>query len=533
MKKILRSKQIGLASVAAVSVFLLGLVLPGHAQSDSVGTIPPSSTPAPVAAATSLDGSETISLDFKDADIRTVLRVLSLKSRVNIVAGPEVEGIVTIRLEDVPWQKALEVVLRTYDYVFERDGNIIRVTSRERMAQEPVLTQTVVLNYSKANETMDSIKDMLSERGRIRPADRTNALVITDIPTNLYRITEVIKKLDQITPQAYIDSKIVKTDVGQTENLGIQWNIVGGLTRGASRPTTFPFPTRVNQAGDDRVFSGLFGQFLPSGSAATDPRDFPAMDITDINPGFTYGTLNFTDFSSVLQMLQSKTNTKVVSNPRIIVLNNQTAKVQVGSQIPVPSFERNSQTGDMEVTGFTYRDVGVVLNVTPHINSAEEILVELKPEVSSRGADVSFGTTFSAPSFVITTANTQVLIQSGQTIAIGGLLTDNVQVGESRVPYISDIPLIGKLFRSKRQTAGEGNAKVETLFFVTVTTVDTEGQPIGKAVAQRAGLAATPSPSTTRNEGDGPTAEEKFFAATHQPEGTEQPSEIVSSGVAP
>lgn len=427
------------------------------------------------------DGS--ITLDFKDADINTVLRVLSIKSAVNIVAGPEVSGTVTIRLENVPWEKALDVVLRTYDYVYERDGNIIRVTTREKMAQEPVITQTYVLNYTRASEVRSAIQDMLTERGRMRTADRTNALVITDIPTNLYRIGQIVGKLDKITPQAYIDSKVINTQVQESENLGIQWNTGGNSDAislsGSSRPVTFPFAQQTD--GQERVAPWL-SQFYPNIVLTASPNTadataFPFPTVNNAtNSGFSFGTLSFTGFSSVLQMLRLRSNTKVVSNPRIVVLNNQTASIQVGNDIPLPSFERNETTGSVEISGFTFREVGVVLNVTPHINSAEEILVELAPEISSRSGQEAFGT-FNIPSFAVTRASTQVLIKSGETIAIGGLLTDAVAIADQRVPFLSDIPFVGKLFRSKRQTPGTTNQKSETLFFVTVTMVDSVGQP--------------------------------------------------------
>ncbi len=439
-----------------------------------------------------------ISLDFKEADINTVLRVLSLKSKVNIVSGPEVQGTVSIRLDDVPWEKALEVVLRTYNYVFERDGNIIRVTTRDKMAQEPVLTETYILNYTRATEIQDSVKDMLSERGRVRIAERTNTIVITDIPTNLYKIQEVIKKLDKRTPQAYIDSKIIKTAVGVAESMGIQWNPVGTLS-GSSRPTQFPFYNRkggkdesmidavtgffpLNNGADTTVAAGDTTTTVSDNPSAS--RGFPLIPPSVAGETYQLGTLDFTSFQATLNFLKSRANTKIVSNPRIVVLNNQAAKVQVGQQIPLPKYERNETTGSVEVTGFKFRDVGIILNVTPHINSQEEILVELAPEVSAVNGNTNF-TDFQVPNFDVTIANTQVLIRSGETIAIGGMLTDNFAMGENKVPYLSDIPVVGKLFRSKTQTAGTGNEKDETLFFVTVTMVDTEGQPVGERLEAR------------------------------------------------
>lgn len=465
------------------------------AQKASVSEATPVSAPvaqtlsAPVAGEPGgrVAADDTISLDFKDAEIGSVLRVLSMKSNVNIVTGPEVKGLVTVRLDNVPWEKALDVILRTYNYAFERDGNIIRVTTRDQMKIEPVDTKTFVLNYSKAKEIQASITDMLSERGKVKSSERTNMLVVTDIPTNLYRIGEVIKKLDKITAQAFIDSKIVKTDLSNTENLGIDWNVAGGLQSGSVRPTTFPFTQTANNK-----TNAALNQFFPVTTAGTDSspdlvdaRGFPYIPASGTTaPEFTYGTLDFSSFSAMLQLLETRTNTKVVSNPRIVVLNNQTANIQVGSDYPIPNFERNETTGSMEVSGYNYRQLGIVLKVTPHINSAEEILVDLNPEISSFGSMVTFiagAGGLAAPEFDVTKATTQVLIQSGQTIAIGGLLSDNSGSAENKVPYLGDIPLVGKLFRSKRQTAAE-NSKVETLFFVTVTTVDSQGQPVSAKV---------------------------------------------------
>lgn len=518
-------KNRGMKRHTASAFFIFFALLLSSGTAFSQDPVPAAPAPAAPAGEASIsnDGSK-ITLDFKEADINTVLRVMSLKSNINIVAGPEVQGTVTIRLENVPWEKALEVVLRTYGYVYERDGNIIRVTTRDNLAQEPLVTQTYILNYSKAAEIQTSVQDMLTERGRVKISERTNTLVLTDIPTNLYSIGEVVKKLDRITPQAYIDSKIVKTDVAVTENLGIDWktggaNNLGSLT-GSSRPTTFPFSTHIDPSkGEDTA--DIFRQFFPAANTAAitatpntiDPRSFPLNSTTVANGAFNYGTLSFSSFNAVLQMLKSRTNTKVISNPRIVVLNNQTAEIHVGDNIPLPKFETNATTGRLNVSGFDYDKLktGVELKVTPHINSADEILVDLQPSVNARGATITFNADLSAPIINETTAKTQLLIQSGQTIAIGGLMTDSLQVDENKVPYLGDVPLVGKLFRSKRQTAGSGNEKVETLFFVTVTMVDTEGQRIERDKELR--NAAAQSAAQTPGQSGSQTTEKKVEAS--------------------
>ncbi len=442
--------------------------------------------------------SGNVSIDFKDADIGNVLRILSLKSGINIVAGPEVAGTVTIRLENVPWEDALNVVLRTYGYVYERSGNVIRVTTKDNLATEELVTETFILNYTTAKEAEAAIKDILSDRGRVQSVARTNMLVVSDIPTNLYKIREVILKLDKSTPQAHIDSKIVKTQLQEGENLGIAWTPSATLS-GSARPSSFPFDAFNRSENTDpfeRVLGNYFPNINPNSSTAAptaaapnpfNPNGFPLSTPSTTGNAYTLGTLSFSSFSAVLNFLRTRENTKVVSNPRITVLNNQKARIKVGTDVALPQFERNETTGSFEISGFTYRETGVVMEVTPHINEANEILVNLKPEVSAQSGSTTFSSSTTAsftsiPNFSVTNAETQVLIKNCETIAIGGLMTDSTVTTENKVPFLGDIPGLGKIFRSKRRTQGDNNSKVETLFFITVTIVDTEGEPITLAV---------------------------------------------------
>lgn len=428
-----------------------------------------------------------VSLDFKDADILNVLRVLSLKSGTNIVAGPEVQGTVTIRLQDVPWEKAMDVVLRTYGYVYERDGNIIRVTTKENLATEELVTETFVLNYTTAADVEEAIKDILTERGRVKSVPKANTIIVSDAPTNMYKIGQVIQSLDKVTPQVYIDAKVIKTQLDEGEDLGIKWNLSSANTMltGASRPTTFPFSAAGTQVGynplTNRYTKWLYPSQQPAANQVEDRLSYPNPTSAAAPTGntYAYGTLDFSKFTMAMGLLRQKNSTKIVSNPRIVVLNNQTAKVQVGSQVPIPTFERNETTGSFVISGFEYRDVGVVLNVTPHINQSREILVDVKPEVSSRSGSESFGSgSISAPIFNTTTAQTQLLIRDGETIAIGGLMRDSEAIETTAVPGISKIPIFGRLFKnSSRSTTGDANQQQETLFFVTIQIVDTEGQP--------------------------------------------------------
>ncbi len=408
--------------------------------------------------------TQNVTLDFKDADILLVLRLLSLKSGVNIVAGPEVTGTVTIRLNDVAWDKALDIVLRTYGYVYERDGNIIRVSTRENLAAEELVTETFVLNYSTAQEISDAIAEIISERGRIKSVNRTNMVIVTDIATNIYKIGEIIKRLDRRTPQVYIDSTIIQTSQSNIQNLGITWSTTASVS-GAERGFTAPW--KVRHGGD---YWG-FKDFFPTDAVVEEGEE----EDTD-SQNITTGTMDFSTFTATLNFLKSFATTKIISNPRIVVLSNQTAKVQVGEEIGIPNFERNESTGSVEVTGYDTRDTGVVLNVIPHVNDAHEILVELKPEVSSFAGWQDVTDTLAAPNFNTIQAETQVLIKDGETIAIGGLVRDRESGTKKKIPFLGDIPGVGRLFRSDVDDE-ENTENEETLFFVTVTIVDTEGQP--------------------------------------------------------
>ena len=414
-----------------------------------------------------------ITMDFKDADINNVLRILSYKSGVNIVTGKDVQGLVTIRLTDVPWEKALDVILRTYGFAYEREGNIIRVTTVENLAKEELVTEVFVLNYAKAKEVMQAIGDILSERGRVRVDERTNVLIVTDIATNLYKISQVIERLDRRTPQVMIDAKIIETTLNDDETLGIDWQIQVAA-RGAARATTFPW---------DRT-GGLGRTFAPQGqtsaettssvttgggSTQSSTTEFPKpFGFPFVQPdAFTFGTLAFDQFAQVLQVLEHRRNTKILSSPRITTLNNQTASILVGEVLGIPIFERNENTGNVEITGYTDKDLGVKLAVTPHVNEAGFILVDLKPEISSLLGYDELTPEVKAPHFATREAKTQVLVKDGDTIAIGGLVSQNKVDTVRKVPLLGDIPGLGYLFKQKIKA----DTRTDLLFFVTVRVV--------------------------------------------------------------
>lgn len=396
-----------------------------------------------------------VSFDFRDADIHNVFRILSFKSGVNIVAGPEVTGAVTIKLDDVPWQQALDVVLETYGYAYEKKGSIVSVTTVENLKQrrenamllaeqEALETRIFTLNFGKASEIIESIGKMKSDRGSINFDERTNAIIVTDIHDRIELIAVVIETLDATTPQVLIEAKIIETTLNDTENLGIDWTTMASVG-GASRPVSWPFKHGVTQS----RFAG--------------PVSVP--DADDVS----YGTLNFKQFQAVLELLKTRADTNILSNPKIVTLDNKAARIEVGTKHPIPDFGANSETGALQTTGITYQNIGINFQVTPHVNKAGFITLDLQPEVSEVIGTTSFQG-IDVPLISTEEVFTSVMVKDGDTLVIAGLIKDKVTDIKKKVPFLGDIPIVGLLFTKTEKAI----VKSDLIIFITphIITLD-------------------------------------------------------------
>ena len=409
-----------------------------------------------------------VSLDFQDADIRNVLKVLAFKSGVNIVAAPDVTGVVNIELKDVPWQKALDVILSTYGYGYDRKGNIITVMTVEKLKkyredslalenQEPLISKTFYLSFAKAEDVMKIITKLIDKRGFINFDERTNALIIRDQENNLELLSAVIKSIDTITPQVSIETKIVETDLSNSDNLGIDWvNGLTGTVTGATRPTIFPFTQS----------SGSSSFFPPQTSFGAANAPTPTTG-TSTTPGFTYGTISAAQLAATLQFLSTRSTTKILSNPRIVTLDNQKAKINVGEEYPEATYSFNSSTGALQVTGFTQLPIGVNFEVTPHVNNAGLITLDLHPQISAILPGTSGFVTVNGNQLPVTSnqeAETNVMVEDGKTLVIGGLITEQMLVQTTKLPVLGDIPWLGNLLFKNTNTTKN---KKEVLIFLT------------------------------------------------------------------
>lgn len=469
----------------------------------------------------SLPKPGNITVNFKEVDILTVLNYLSEASGVDIIPTPGVEGPVTMRLRDKPWEVALDIVTRNYGYAYSREADIIRVMPRDMLQTEDTVTEVIMLEHffekielveetgagideaaevEKEEEGMEQLVaaiDSILDEGRgekVTYVSSVNALIVTAIPAKISSIKDLIAKIDRRRPQILLEAKVLRLVLDEDEQMGIDWN-AAITARGARRPTTAPF-TRT----------GIL-KFLPShqrdyypggasgaGTAAAHIDDeagiFPAIDIgTLIDPNaaavassiFTYGTLDFSSFSAVLAMISERDGTTVISTPRIITLDNQKATIKVVDKVMMQKTIQATDTANTISIEFEdedeAREIGTSLTIVPHVNAKGEITVNLMPRVSSGGVSTITSTAASATQNVITMtissreANTQIRVKDGETIFIGGLIDDQFDTDTGKLPILGD--LLGNIPYIKHLVTYEDTFidKTEIVFFVTVHLV--------------------------------------------------------------
>ena len=394
------------------------------------------------ASSVSMD-EETISVDFPEEDVRDIIRSVAELYELNVVIPDSLAGSISLKLRDVTWQQVFEVVLEPLNFTYITEGNIIKIKSRDELAVEPVDTRVFIVDFAQAAEIRGSISPLIDEAagGKVQVDTRSNALVITERPSRMNDIQEIIETLDRPTEQVMIESKFVEINNRDSSKLGIDWKTLDGWELGV-------------------------------GSGGTDPQDgeivpyeSPIGEMALKSAVFSAGT-----FSTVISALDTYTNLELVSNPTVVTLNNSPAAITIGDEYPIPNFRYNEEIGKMEVSGFEFKPIGINMTVTPQINSAGFINLDILPEISSTNGFIKFEEV-DIP--IITTRKTKsrVTIKSGYTLAIGGLIEQSTENGESRIPVLGEIPVVGKLF--SRDTASRDRSNL--IVFITAKILSASG----------------------------------------------------------
>lgn len=407
-----------------------------------------------------------ISLDFQDADIVPIFRLLADISGYNIVVSPEAKGKLTMKLINVPWDQALDIILKTFSLGKSIEGNIIRIAPHTVFAREseeavkakeaeikaiPLETKTFSISYADVTNVEKSIKDskILSTRGSISTDKRTSSLTVYDVAAVFPQLANLLTILDKPTPQVLIETRIVEVSTSDVQNLGIQWGIshVGPTENLGSKPfrgTMGPGPF----TGDNFII------------------DFPAAGAgAGSGAGIAFGILNTARTNGLdlqLSALQTIGRSRTISNPKVVTTDNEKAIITQGISRPFPKVDVAS--GQISVE---YKDIAISTEVTPHITPAGSInlIVLIKKE------DILSTITIAGGDVPITSkveSNTKVLIQDGETLVIGGVLKKTERETTSGLPGLMKIPILGWLFKGKSTT----EETTEIMIFITPKVVE-------------------------------------------------------------
>ena len=416
-----------------------------------------------------------ISLDVQEADIKAVFRLLSEVGKVSIVAGDDVKGAVTLTLKEVPWDEALDTILRIKGVDKTQVGNVITVMSLENLAKqkaleksrrdvEPQVTKVIRINYANAAGLKENLQEFLKDkdgkpRGSVRVDDHSNSLIIQAVPEDIRRITPIIEEIDKQTSQILIKANIVETTKDFARNLGIQWGGVFGrymgnqslyVTPGGTGGSTIPPGSAL-----DGSYTPLTGAKGVSGQGYA--ANFPAAAISGTNPaslGLLFGTIGGNILDVQLSALQKDGKLNILSSPSISTLDNQKASTENGMEVPITTRDKDGNPST------SYKLATLKLEITPHVIDGRTLKMTItvqKDEVSSERDG------YGNPWIIKKLTTTSLIVQDGETIVISGLTKQNVEGGDTGIPLFKDIPVLGWLFKTESKTS----KMEEVLIFIT------------------------------------------------------------------
>lgn len=408
-----------------------------------------------------------VSFEFKDIDIHNLLRIFSEISKKSIIVADDVSGKITIRLRNVPWDQALELILRSKGLGKEEFGNIVRVAPLATLENEAKMramrkesdrksreltVSLVPVNYATAGDMSTKVKDVLTDRGNVTVDARTNTLIVRDLPENMGRVRSLVASLDLQTPQVLIESRIVEASVRFAREIGVQWGGQAAMSPGTGNPTGLAFPNTVAVTGG--VATGnTSGVASPANYAVSLPVG--AGDGSGGALGLVFGSVGGAAILNLrLSALEANGTVKTISAPKVTTLDNASARISQGVSIPFASV---SAAG----ANTSFVEARLSLEVTPHITQDGSVLMQIsaqnnQPDAANSGAN-------GQPGIAKKEANTNVLVKDGETTVIGGIYVRSGSSTQSGLPILSKIPVIGFFFRNHR----ESETKNEMLIFIT------------------------------------------------------------------
>ncbi len=428
-----------------------------------------------------------IDLDFKDADVHNILRLLADVGKVNIVTADDVSGSVTIKMKNVPWDQALDVVLQAKNLGMVRTGNLIRVAKADALEKEremaiakkkqelelaPIETRLIPVSYADAAALATKAAELKSPRGSITIDERTNVLIVRDVAGNLDQIEALVHSLDTQTPEVLIEARIVEATSRYLRDVGIQWGGDVTMSSATGNPTGLAFPSRVGMVG------GASDQLTPTAGLSPTTNLIPNPNFAVNLPatvgtgagggiGFSLGSINnIVNLNVRLTAAETNGMLRIISSPRILTLDNREATISQGTMIP---FSQISAQGVQT----TFQEAKLALVVKPHVTADGSIAMHVR--INRDEPDFNQTSARGDPTILKRQAETDLLVPDGSTVVIGGIFTRNTGRSLDQVPFFGSIPIIGILFQRRRAS----DTRSELVIFLTPRIVN-RAEALGK-----------------------------------------------------
>ena len=426
---------------------------------------PPTSQTAPPSNASRFNG-HPVSLDFQGADLRAVLRTFAEISGLNVVIDPTIQGTVDVALRDVPWDQALDIILRANKLGYSVDGTIVRVapltvladedSQRQKLAEAQALAGelkvlTRALSYARAEDLKALLTaTALSQRGSIQTDNRTNTIIINDLPDRLDRAGQLLTTLDVPQPQVEIEARIVQTTRDFARSLGVQWGLSGRAVNALGNSIPLAFPNQGSLTGRLGTVQGPPGEPDNATNSVVNLGVSGASSAIGLALGAVNGAVNL---DVALSALERQGQGRILSTPRVSTQNNVEAEITQGVQVPIQTVANNTVT-------VTFHDAALTLKVTPQITAANTVIMQISVENASPDFSRAIN---NIPPIDTQRATTRVLVSDGDTTVIGGIYVSQQQTAQDRTPGLYRLPLLGWLF--KRDTLSDQSR--ELLIFIT------------------------------------------------------------------
>lgn len=418
--------------------------------------------------------SDPFSMEFRDADIKDVLRAMGQAANMNLIVSDTVSGQVSMSLKDVEIWDALEAILKTKGLTYVREGNIVRVLAVAQARDEDLETRVFPLGYANGKDALAVVDKIKSEKAKVSVDTRTNSLVVKDLSLNIDRMERLLGNLDKKIPQVLIEAKIVEVSSNYARDLGVQWGgqytggntIVSGGSTGVATDTggTSGTTSSTPAIGSTTLFPQT-GDIGRSGNAFV--VNLPAAVATGAGGalGLTFSRLMGGKLALDLQLsaMQSTGNGRVLSSPKVLTMNNKEARISSGTDIPVKVVSSTAVTSTNTMAVQTI-SASLSLSAIPTITNDNRIVMVIKVEK----AEPDFSRVVDGlPTIIRRAADANLVVNNGETVVLGGILIKNESHGESGIPLLSKIPVLGWFFKRTTKTETQD----ELMVFITPTIV--------------------------------------------------------------